>query len=268
MQMNETTEFVIRHGYAVLFIWILAEQGALPIPSIPLLLVSGALVRSGDLSAASILLTGLLACLIADSVWFQLGRTRGRKVLAFLCRMTLEPDSCVRQTESGFARYGVGFLLVSKFIPGMNALAAPLAGSAGAGWVRFLLFDALGAIVWVSAYGTVGYLFSNQLDAIRDVVGQTGWRLFLSIVLMTAGWVAWKYFQRRRFLRKLEMARIPVAELDRMLTAGENVFVIDVRGELAAPPAPIPGAIRIPLGELAARQKEIPRDRDIVLFCT
>ena len=126
--MNETAEFVIRHGYAVLFFWILAEQAALPMPSVPLLLVCGALAKAGHLQPASILFFALLGCLIADSVWFQVGRSRGERILGFLCRMALEPDSCVRQTESGFVRYGVRFLLVSKFIPGMNALAAPLGG--------------------------------------------------------------------------------------------------------------------------------------------
>src|SRR5208282_152530 len=143
--MNETAEFVVRHGYAVLFFWILAEQSALPIPSVPLLLVRGALARSGHLGAAPILFFGVLACLIADSVWFQLGRSRGAKILGFLCRMALEPDSCVRQTESGFARYGIQVLLVSKFVPGMNALSAPLAGSSRVGWGQFVLFDAIGA---------------------------------------------------------------------------------------------------------------------------
>jgi membrane protein DedA with SNARE-associated domain len=130
-----------------LFFWIVAEQGALPIPSVPLLLVCGALARVGDLSAIPILFVGVLACLIADTAWFQLGRSRGTKILGFLCRMALEPDSCVRQTENGFVRYGVRFLLVSKFIPGMNAVAAPLAGSSGVGWSLFLVFDTLGAAI-------------------------------------------------------------------------------------------------------------------------
>lgn len=266
--MNETAEFVIRHGYAVLFFWVLAEQGALPIPSVPLLLVCGALVKSGHLSSAPILFSGLVACLIADSMWFQIGRSRGAKVLAFLCRLALEPDSCVRQTEGGFARYGVKFLLVSKFIPGMNALAAPLAGSAGASWIQFLIYDAVGAAVWISSYGIIGYLFSRQLDDVGRVVGRTSSRLLLVIVALTGGWIAWKYFQRRRFFRKLAIARIPVEELRRMLDAGEQVVVIDVRGALANPPEPIPGALRIPLSEIAARQHEVPRDRDVVLFCT
>ena len=127
--MNETAEFVIRHGYAVLFFWVLAEQGALPVPSIPLLLVCGALVKSGHLSGTAVVFHG--PCGLPGRrlrVVFQIGGAAAQRVLAFLCRLVLEPDSCVRQTEGGFARYGVRFLLVSKSIPGMNALAAPLAG--------------------------------------------------------------------------------------------------------------------------------------------
>ncbi len=266
--MNATAEFVIRHGYSVLFFWILAEQGALPIPSVPLLLVCGALVKDGRLNWMPLLVLGLVACLIPDSAWFEIGRRRGTRVLSFLCRMTLEPDSCVRQTENGFARYGPAFLLVSKFVPGMNALGAPLAGSAGTRWIQFLLFDAVGAVVWITTWGTVGYLFGNQLDAIGDAIGRAGFRLSLLIVLLLAGWIGFKYFQRRRFLKKLSVARIPVEELHRMLNSGEDVMIIDVRGPLANPRDPIPGALRIPFSELAARQHEIPRDRDIVLFCT
>jgi membrane protein DedA with SNARE-associated domain len=266
--MNETAEFVIRHGYAVLFFWVLAEQGALPVPSVPLLLVCGALIKSGHLTSTPFLLSGLVACLIADSLWFQLGRSRGSRVLAFLCRLALEPDSCVRQTEGGFAKYGVRFLLVSKFIPGMNALAAPLAGSAGVGWMSFLIHDMLGAGVWISSWGIVGYIFSRQLDDVGDVVGRAGFRLMLLIVALVCGWIGWKYYQRKRFFRKLKIARIPIDELQRMLDTGEEVVIIDVRGDLAKPRDPIPGALRIPLSEIAVRQKEIPRDRDVVLFCT
>src|SRR3984885_11373706 len=194
--MNETAAFVVRHGYAVLFFWILAEQGAVPFPPLPLLLVCGALARAGHLSDAPILFFGVLACLIADSVWFQIGRSRGSRILGFLCRMALEPDSCVRQTENGFVRYGVRFLLVSKFIPGMNSLAAPMAGSSRVSWRRFLLFDAMGASLFVSSWAVVGYLFGDQLEAIGNVVGRAGFRLFLSILAIVCGWIGWKDFPR------------------------------------------------------------------------
>ncbi|HWF08236.1 MAG TPA: VTT domain-containing protein [Bryobacteraceae bacterium] len=266
--MNATAEFVIRHGYAVLFFWILAEQGALPIPSVPLLLVCGALTKSGRLSAVIILLLGIAACAIADSVWFELGRRRGSKILGLLCRLAIEPDSCVRQTENGFVKYGPRFLLISKFVPGINALAAPLAGTARVRWSSFLVFDSLGAAFFIGAWTTAGYLLSEQLEIVGDVVGRAGFRLFLAIVIVVGGWIGWKYFQRRRFFRKLAVARIFPEELQSMLDAGREVAVIDVRGGLVLYTPPIPGTLRIPLSEMAERHKEVPRDRDVVLFCS
>ena len=162
--MGPTIQFLAKHGYLLLFVWLLAEQAALPLPSIPLLLACGALARSGQLDLRLILLYALTACLIADNIWFQLGRRRGAKVLRFLCRIALEPDSCVRQTENVFLRYGMRSLLVSKFVPGLNAVAAPLAGSSGASIGRFLCFDTCGALIWISAYVLTGYVFSDQLE--------------------------------------------------------------------------------------------------------
>jgi len=251
-----------------LFFWILAEQGALPIPSVPLLLVCGALAKSGQLNAGMVLLVGVLACMMADSAWFQLGRTRGSKILGLLCRLAIEPDSCVRRTENGFVRYGPRFLLVSKFVPGINALAAPLAGTAKVRWSVFLLFDAIGAAFFIGAWAAVGYLLSEQLEIVGDVVGRAGFRLFLAIVVVVAGWVGWKYFQRRRFFRSLAIARIHPEELRIMLEAGERVAIIDVRGGLTAQDPPMPGSLRIPLSQMAERHREVPRDRDVVLFCS
>ncbi len=266
--MNHTAEFVIRHGYALLFFWILAEQGALPVPSVPLLLVCGALARTGHLNPALILLVGVVACLLADGAWFQIGRSRGTRILSFLCRVTLEPDSCVRRTEKSFANYGIRFLLIAKFIPGMNAVSGPLAGSSGVRWDRFLIFDALGAAIWIASWGAAGYIFSEQLELVGELVGRAGFRLFLLIVTVIGAWITLKYLQRRRFIRKLEMARITGEELRKMLDSGEEVVVIDVRGGATTTDKWIPSALRIPLEELTLRQHEIPRDRDVVLFCT
>src|SRR5215470_14681620 len=136
--MKETIQFIVRHGYALLFFWLLAEQAAIPIPSIPLLLVSGALAHTGQLKLTPILLCSLAACLIADNMWFQIGKRFSGKALQFICKMSIEPDSCVRQTENIFVKYGLSALLVSKFIPGLSAIAAPLAGGSGARFGRFL----------------------------------------------------------------------------------------------------------------------------------
>jgi len=264
----ETAEFVVRHGYSLLFVWLLAEQGALPLPSIPLLLACGALARSGQLNPALVLLIGLAACLIADNVWFQLGRRRGGRILSFLCRIALEPDSCVRQTENAFQKYGVRSLLVSKFIPGLNALAAPMAGSSGTGLTRFLFFDTLGALLWISFYCGMGYVFSDQIETIGLYAMRMGSGVIGLMATLLASWILWKFVQRQLFMRKLAVARITPEELRDKLAAGEDVMIIDLRSERQAAEFSIPGALRISAEELAERHGDVPRDRDVILFCS
>jgi membrane protein DedA with SNARE-associated domain len=269
--MSHTVEFVLRHGYALLFLWVFAEQAALPLPSIPLLLACGALAHDGRMNPVLAIGCGVLASLLADNIWFQLGRHRGAPVLRFLCRIALEPDSCVRRTESAFLRYGSRSMLLAKFVPGLNAAAAPLAGISGMSLGRFLVFDTLGASFWISSYILVGYLFSGQLESAGVYLQQMGFGLVLLVAGLLGAWIAWKFIQRRRFLRKLYMARITAEELSGMLESGRPVMILDVRNSMESDadgiPA-IPGALHIPMEELLTRHQEIPRDREIVLFCS
>ena len=262
-----TLDFIVRHGYAVLFLWVLAEQAALPLPSVPLLLACGALAHNGRLSFHVAILAALVPCILADNAWYLVGRRQGSRILHFICRISLEPDSCVRRTETVFFRYGSRALLVAKFVPGLNAVAAPLAALSGVRHAHFVIFDTLGALVWLVAYLGLGYLFSDQLDLAVDYLERMGSGLGVLVVALLAGWIAWKFIQRRRFLRKLTVARITPEELRRMLDAGDPVFVVDVRQAIESDDA-IPGSLHIPLEDLDARYGDIPRDRDIVLFCS
>ena len=266
--MEHILQFLVRHGYLLLFFWLLAEQGAIPLPSLPLLLACGALARAGRLQLPLVLLYGLAACLIADNIWFELGRRRGARVLRFICRVSLEPDSCVRTTENVFLKYGLRALLVSKFVPGLNAVAAPLAGSSGASRSRFVFFDSLGILIWISTCAAVGYVFSNQLETAADYAIRMGRGLLVLVIALPAAWIAWKYMQRRRFLKKIAVSRITAEELRDRLQSGEDLLVVDVRGHMTGEAETIPGALRIGTEELAERHNEIPRDRDIVLFCS
>ena len=267
--MRETLQFVVRHGYALIFFWLLAEQAAVPIPSIPLLLVSGALARAGQLRLSPILLSALAGCLIADNMWFLIGRRFGGKALQFICRMSLEPDSCVRRTENIFVQYGLRALLISKFIPGLSAIAAPLAGSSRAKFGRFLAFDSVGALTWISAYVLAGYVFSDQLEDALGYAIRMGSSFVVVVVSLFIAWILWKYFERRRFMKSVNVARISAEELDAMLRSGTDVTIVDVRSEIAFDENElIPGALRIPSEDLPMRHHEIPRDREIVLFCT
>ena len=266
--MTHTLDFVVRHGYALLFFWILAEQAALPLPSAPLLLACGALAKDGRLTPHWIVLIGVAACLIPDNVWYMLGRRRGAKVLRFICRLALEPDSCVRQTETAYQRYGIRSLLVAKFVPGLNAVSAPLAAISGVSFGRFVVFDTLGALLWIGTFTGLGYIFSGELDKVGDFAARMGSGVVVLAVALLAAWIGWKFLQRRRFLKKLAVARITPEELRQMLEADEEIVVVDVRSTLETEVDSVPGALRIPLEDLETRHGDIPRDRDIILFCS
>ena len=268
--MDEAIQFLVRHGYSVLFVWVLAEQIGLPLPAIPTLVAAGALAGFGRLNVALAIGLAVLASLLSDTVWYQIGRHRGSRVLQLLCRISLEPDSCVRRTEEVFARYGVASLLVAKFIPGLSTAAPPLAGIFGMRLPRFLLFDGSGALLWAGAFAGLGYLFSRQIEQVAAPALQMGTPLAGVLAGCLALYILWKYVQRHRFLRQLRIARVTPEELKRKLDAGEDVVIVDLRHSLdfQGEPHTIPGAMRLPVEELEQRHQEIPNNRDIVLYCT
>jgi membrane protein DedA with SNARE-associated domain len=268
--MYETLQFLIRHGYALLFFWILFEQLGLPIPAAPLLLAAGALAGIGQLKFVVVFGVSIVASLLSDLFWYYMGFHRGRKVLALLCRISLDPDSCVRKTQKIFARHGARSLLVAKFIPGMTAVAPPLAGIFRMPRLRFLLFDGLGAFFWVGIFISVGYLFSHQIEHLAaDTSGMGPW-IGLVVPGCLAGYILWKYIQRQRFLHQLAIARVTPEEVKQKLDAGEALLILDMRDalEFEIEPYTLPGAFQLPIEKLDENHYDIPRDRDIILYCT
>jgi membrane protein DedA with SNARE-associated domain len=268
--MSRIIPFLLAHGYVVVFAGVLLEFVGLPISSVPLLLTAGALAGLRRLSLLWLLILALAACLIADLAWYELGRRRGFSILRFLCRISLEQDSCVRRTHDRFARQGGRSLLVSKFIPGLGTAAAPLAGLLRMRPLRFLKWDAAGSLLWAGSYLMTGYFFSPQLDRLGVYAGRLGTGLVILLAAGIAAYLIWKYRERQRFIRDLRIARITPEELHEKMAAGEEVVVIDLRGsaEFEAEPCRVPGAIHMHPNELEARHGEIPRDRDVVLYCT
>ncbi|MCU1262397.1 MAG: hypothetical protein JWO80_5282 [Bryobacterales bacterium] len=269
--MKETLEFVLRHGYLILFLSVLVEQMGLPLPSIPILLAIGALSASGAFVYPVALLFAVTASLIADSIWYWMGVYRGSAILKLLCKISLEPDSCVRRTENMFVRYGAPGLLFSKFLPGLSTAAAPLAGMFRMNILKFTLADGLGALIWATAYSGLGYVFHDQLEDLAEHAAKTGSRLAGLIIVGVASYLAWKYIERRRFYRELRIARITPEELRLMLDRGETVTVIDLRNALEWSEdgaLKLPGAMNITFEELENRMHEIPTDRDVILYCT
>ena len=268
--MNEIIAFLVRHGYSLLFAWVLAEEAGLPLPSAPVLLAAGALAGRRRMYLPVVVAVPLLAATMCDTFWYILGRRRGVGVLRFICRISLEPDSCVRRTQLSFERRGAWALVIAKFVPGLSAMTAPLAGISGMRWRRFALLDALGALLWSSAYISAGFVFSTKLERVLALLSFLGSGLLVLLLTALAGYIGWKWQNRRQFLRKLRIARITPEELKRRMDAREDVVIVDLRHSLEfdAEPQTIYGAVHMDPADLEEAVEVIPRDREIVLFCS
>lgn len=262
--------FALRHYYVLLFALTLLSQLGLPVPVAPLLLGAGALVHTGQVSGPRAVLSAVAAFALAHLFWFFAGRSRGAAVLRLVCRISLEPDSCVRKTENLLGRFGAKLLLASPFIPGLALVVPPLAGLSGMRLWRFLLLDFGGALIWATAYVVGGYILGPQLAAGLELLHRVGGSVASGAFLLLAAYVAWKLIDRRLLLRKLRGARITPQELRQRLEAGDRLLVVDLRHEieLDADRHTLPGALRIAFEDLEARHSEIPRDREIALFCS
>jgi len=268
--MHRTLEFLLHHGYILLLGWVFAEQLGLPLPSMPLLLAAGALAGTGHLSFFASLFYVMLATVVADSIWYQLGRRKGIKVLQLLCKISLEPDSCVRRTEGLFSKQGARSLLLAKFIPGLGTVAPPLAGIFHMRPRRFLFFDALGSLLWAGTFLGLGYVFSGQIERVAEYLASLGGWLLVLLLGVLAAYISYKFVARRRFLRELRLSRITVDELKQKLDSGEELVIVDLRHsmEFEADPETIPGAFRMDSKELEDKNDRLPRDREVILYCT
>jgi membrane protein DedA with SNARE-associated domain/rhodanese-related sulfurtransferase len=262
-------QFLVNHGYVLLLGWVFAEQAGIPVPAAPLIIAAGALSALHKLNPLLAIGLPVAATMVADFLWYELGRRKGVRVLQFLCKVSLEPDSCVRRTENVFAKHGARSLLVSKFIPGLNTAAQPLAGIFRMRYSRFLIFDAAGAFIWVGVFFGLGYAFSGQLERILAGFSYLGARLLYLIIAAFTGWIGFKYFRRRRFIRQLRIDRITSDELKRMLDAGEEVVIVDLRGSLdfEAEPAMIPGAVHLDVSDLEHVTEQLAAAPEVILYC-
>ncbi|MGQ0812604.1 MAG: VTT domain-containing protein [Nitrospiraceae bacterium] len=264
--MDEVIQFLIEYGAEVLFAVVFAEQVGLPLPALPLLVAAGALVGTGHLNLWVALGVTILAALLGDWLWYEFGRRRGRSVLNLLCRIALEPDSCVRRTEDFFTEHGARSLIVAKFFPGLSTVAPPLAGIVGLSVPLFLLYDGLGALIWAGASIGVGYVFSEQLEEAFSYAARVGPALGVVLIGSLAGYIIYKAVYHHRLLRRVP--RITVNELAHKLEAGEDMIIFDLRPLQTFETNPsIPGARPMSLQELVRRHHELPRDRDVVLYC-
>ncbi len=268
--MNELMEFMAQHGYALIFFSVFAEQIGVPVPSNFLLITAGVLIGLGQLDASAVIIVTLFAALLGDTIWFYVGRRSGYRVLGFLCKISLEPDICVNNAKSIFVKHGERSLLIAKFVPGFSTFAQPVAGASKMSLSRFLIFDELGSLLWAVVFVGLGYIFSDQFEEIVEYATNFGWWFGAALISALASYIGWKIVKRQRFLRSLRTARIHPETLKSQLDAGEELTIIDLREEadFNLNPQLIPTALRMSPDEIEKRHEELPKDTDIILYCT
>jgi len=261
---------LLRYGVPLVFLNVFLEQIGVPLPAVPTLIVAGALARNGKMSSTHVVLASILASLIADWLWFWLGRRYGYRILRTLCRISLSPDSCVRDTEARFERWGLKSLLIAKFIPGFSTVAPPLAGAAKRSTLAFLIYDAIGSLLWAGSAVAGGRLFHRQIAYIIDRLENLGGWAVAFVVSMLLLFIAVKWLQRARFFKQLRMARISVDELKAMLDRGEEPIILDVRTRRLQEldPRRIPTALIAHADDIDRTVTALSPSREIVLYCT
>lgn len=268
--MHELTGLLAQHGLLIVFVNVLLTQLGLPVPAVPMLVVAGAFALQGEFGFGALLLIATSAALLGDLPWYFAGRRYGHRVLRTLCRIAVEPDSCVKQTETIFERWGASSLLVSKYIPGFATVAPPLAGAMQLGLRPFLLFSTAGALLWAAAPVLLGAVFHAEVERALAWFSELGTGALLLLGGLAAAYVAMKAVQRYLFLRMLRAARMTVAELRQLLGSGTPPVVIDVRSAAVRrlDPRRIPGALAVNLEDAAAALPGLPPDKDVVVYCS
>ncbi len=268
--MEHLVALLAQHGLWLVFVWVLVERIGLPLPALPLMIVAGALAADGRLPLAALCAVALLACLLGDGLWYAAGWRYGTRVLRLLCRISLSPDACVKQSETRFERWGGSLLLAAKFVPGLATMAAPVAGAIHLPWRAFALYSGSGSLLWILLGAGAGLLFHAEVDKLFAWLDRMGSVAVPLLLVLLGAYIAFKWWERRRLFKMLRMARIEVGELWHLMQAGEGPVVVDVRSGIARKlePRGIPGALQLELEAVGERLGILPTDREIVLYCT
>jgi membrane protein DedA with SNARE-associated domain/rhodanese-related sulfurtransferase len=258
-----------RWGLLFVFLNVLVEQLGLPLPATPTLLLAGAIAVIHPEWGIAVVVLVTAACIATDVGWYYAGRTYGNRLMRLLCRISLSPDSCVRDTHEHFERWGVNALLFAKFVPGLATVAPPLAGALRIRFGRFLRMTSLGSVLWVVTLMALGAVAAPRIIALLPRIGQFGGRAAVFIGLLLALYVLLRWLQRKRFLHALRMARVDVHELESMMGGEPPPVVLDVRSvsQVQLDPRVIPGAVHVPLEDIGPHLASIKQAGEVVVYC-
>ncbi len=267
--MDSLSELFREYGLASVFVVVLLEQIGAPIPALPVLLLAGAAATQDPLYGLYALVLAMVASTLGDLAWYAAGRRYGHRVLKTLCRVSLSPDSCVRQTENTFERRGAATLIVAKFLPGLSTVAPPVAGALGLRPGTFLIFNGAGAALWAGVGILAGLLFHGQIDWLLERTSELGGPALAIVAALLAAYIGWKWWERHRFLKSLEAARISVDELYAMMGRGEKLVILDVRSKTHRDlhGLRIPGALPFDLDAIDHVASGISPDHEVIVYC-
>jgi membrane protein DedA with SNARE-associated domain len=268
--MEEMTGLLAQYGLTLVFVNVLMTQAGVPFPAIPILVIAGAFVAQGQIALAPLLLVSMAGSLIGDTLWYAAGRRYGYRVLRTLCRIAIEPDSCVKQTESIFERWGAPSLMVAKYVPGFATIAPPLAGTMRLGLPVFLIYSAVAALLWSGLPIAIGAFFHTEVEYAIGWLESMGTGALAVIIAVVALYVGVKMLERYMLIRFLRMVRMSVEELRELMQQGPMPIVLDVRSAMARKldPRRLPGAIAVDIGAPQAALVAVPPDRDVVVYCS
>lgn len=269
--MQELLSLATERGVAVVFFATLAARLGAPIPASAVLVVAGGLVAMGQIPLWSTVLGALLGNLLGDAAWFYAGRRFGHRMMRLLCKVSLSPDTCVRQSESLITRWGGASLIAAKFVPGVSVVAPPMAGALHMSTARFVGFDTLAAAIWSAAFLIPGWLFSTQIQAVLDAMADAGAAALLVLLVAVAAGIGLRYWRRRAMLLAIDIPRVTVDELHALMASEAPPVVIDVRSPAGAElePRRIPGALVLHLQDMKKNRgiPALPQDRHVILYC-
>ena len=267
---HEIIALMAQYGVLLVFLNVLVTQLGAPLPAVPTLVVAGSLAAAGGpLALAGTMAAVVAGCLLGDSFWYVAGRRYGAGVMRLLCRISLSPDSCVQRSELRFQRWRGQVLLVAKFVPGLSTVGSSLVGAMRLRWPAFMLFDGLGSLLWAALWTGLGYTFAASVDRVLSAVASAGTLAIQLLLALLVLYVLARWWQRRRLLHTLRMARITVDELHQAMRTERAPVVVDVRPEPSRQldTRVVPGALLVDAQGIDRTVHDIPLDRELVLYC-
>lgn len=268
--MQDIIDLLSRHGLAVVFLNVLLTQAGVPVPAIPMLVIAGAFVAQQQIGWPALIVVTVAASLIGDSLWYAAGRRYGNRILKTLCRISIEPDSCVKQTENIFDRWGAPSLMVAKYVPGFATIAPPLAGMMRLGVPLFLVYSTVAALLWAGLPLVLGFVFHTEVALVLQWLESMGTGAVALIGSLVFLYVSAKLLERYLLIRLLRTVRISVPEVRALMEQPARPIILDVRSAAARrlEPRRLPGATAVDMENPHAALVAVDPEREVIVYCS